>query len=65
MDGDEKICEWGDRESFRVREVTDTGALAEEVIGGGSCSLSALNPSAHVDEGVRGRPEIEAAVARR
>jgi hypothetical protein len=41
------------------------GTLAEEGIEGGGCSLSALNPFAHVDEGVRGRLEIEAAVARR
>lgn len=59
----------------------DTGALTEEGIGGGSCSLSALRPPAQVDGhisgdgraretcddggGVIGRAEIEGAIASR
>lgn len=78
VDGDEKICERGDREPSRVRERMETDA--EEGTGEGSCSLSAISPSVHVDEGVRddgrvheigadgervkGRAEIEEAIAR-
>lgn len=80
VDGDEKICDRGDREPSRVRERMETDALTEEGTGEGSCSLSAISPSVHVDEGVRddgrvhetgadgervrGRAEIEEAVAR-